>query len=92
MTPEAVTLFLDSILEGDAPVYGGFSYTVRLYRAYYEAKTNIFEMWKGKLIYCIFYLVAFSCLNFMLMFLKVVSLLNLFVIRYIFLIPFVLII
>jgi len=47
MTPEAVTLFLDSILEGDAPVYGGFSYTVRLYRAYYEAKTNIFEMWKG---------------------------------------------
>ena len=49
MTPEAVTLFLDSILEGDAPVYGGFSYTVRLYRAYYEAKTNIFEMWKGKL-------------------------------------------
>jgi len=47
MTPEAVTLYLDSILDGDAPVYGGFSYTVRLYRAFYEAKTNIFEMWKG---------------------------------------------
>ena len=29
MTPEAVTLYLDSILDGDAPVYGGFSYTVR---------------------------------------------------------------
>jgi len=47
MTPEAVTLFLDSILEGEASVYGGSSYTVRLYRAYYEAKTNIAEMWKG---------------------------------------------
>lgn len=47
MTPEAVTIFLDTILEGEAPVYGGFSYTIRLYRAYYEAKTNIFEMWKG---------------------------------------------
>ena len=32
MTPEAVTLFLDSILEGEASVYGGSSYTVRLYR------------------------------------------------------------
>ncbi len=47
MTPEAVTIFLDTILEGEAPVYGGSSYTVRLYRAYYEAKTNIYEMWKG---------------------------------------------
>ena len=47
MTPEAVTLFLDSVLEGEAPVYGGSSYTVRMYRAYYEAKTNIAEMWKG---------------------------------------------
>ena len=49
MTPEAVTLFLDSILEGEASVYGGSSYTVRLYRAYYEAKTNIAEMRHRKL-------------------------------------------
>lgn len=47
MTPEAISLFIDSILEGEAPVYGGSSYTVRLYRAYYEAKTSITEMWKG---------------------------------------------
>ena len=29
MTPEAIGLFIDSILEGEAPVYGGSSYTVR---------------------------------------------------------------
>lgn len=47
MTSEAVALFLDNILEGSAPVYGGSSYTVRLYRAYFEARSNISEMWKG---------------------------------------------
>merc|ERR1712226_664868 len=47
MTPEVIVLFIDSILEGEAPVYGGSSYTVRLYRAYYEAKTNIYDMWRG---------------------------------------------
>ena len=31
MTPEAIALFIDSILEGEAPVYGGSSYTVRYY-------------------------------------------------------------
>jgi thioredoxin domain-containing protein 10 len=47
LTIEAIQIFLDDILEGTAPVYGGSSYSVRLYRAYYEAKSNIVEMWKG---------------------------------------------
>ena len=29
MTSEAVTIFLDSILEGNAAVYGGSTYTMR---------------------------------------------------------------
>ena len=36
LTPAAVELFLDSILSGEAPSYGGSSWMVRLYRAYYE--------------------------------------------------------
>ncbi|XP_040570200.1 LOW QUALITY PROTEIN: protein disulfide-isomerase TMX3 [Lepeophtheirus salmonis] len=47
MTPEAVQLFLEDIVQGSAPVYGGSSYNVRLYRAYYELRSNLFEMWKG---------------------------------------------
>lgn len=29
LTPEAIQLFLDQVLAGEAPVYGGSSYTVR---------------------------------------------------------------
>lgn len=47
LTAEAMTLFLDDVLAGNAPVYGGSSYTVRLYRAYYEAKSSIYDMWQG---------------------------------------------
>ncbi|TRY67032.1 hypothetical protein TCAL_03476, partial [Tigriopus californicus] len=47
LTEEAIEIFLDGILDGAVPVYGGASYTVRLYRAYYEAKTSVIEMWKG---------------------------------------------
>lgn len=47
LTEEAIEIFLDGILDGGVPVYGGASYTVRLYRAYYEAKTSVIEMWKG---------------------------------------------
>ena len=47
LTAEAVQLFLDDVLDGSAKVYGGSSYFVRLYRAYYEVTTNIKEMWKG---------------------------------------------
>eukprot|EP00096_Caligus_rogercresseyi_P011615 TRINITY_DN4617_c0_g1_i1.p1 TRINITY_DN4617_c0_g1~~TRINITY_DN4617_c0_g1_i1.p1 ORF type:complete len:453 (+),score=106.85 TRINITY_DN4617_c0_g1_i1:100-1458(+) len=47
MTPEAIQLFLDDILQGSAPVYGGSTYNVRLYRAFYELRSNVYEMWKG---------------------------------------------
>jgi len=47
LTPEAVELFLDAVLSGDAPSYGGNSWTVRLYRAYYEASSSMIGMWKG---------------------------------------------
>jgi len=47
LTAEAVTMFLDDVLEGSARVYGGSSYFVGLYRAYYEITTNVVEMWKG---------------------------------------------
>ena len=32
---------------GSAPTYGGNSWTVRLYRGYYEATTSLAEMWRG---------------------------------------------
>ncbi len=38
---------MDDVAEGSAPVYGGSSYTVRLYRAYYEARSNLVAMWRG---------------------------------------------
>ena len=47
LTPEAIELFLDSIVNGDAPTYGGNTWSVRLYRAFYEAKTSMVGMWKG---------------------------------------------
>jgi len=47
LTPEAIQIFLDSILAGEAPSYGGSSWMVRLYRAYYEAKSALTDMWRG---------------------------------------------
>ena len=47
LTPEAIQIFLDSILSGEAPSYGGSSWMVRLYRAYYEAKSGLYDMWRG---------------------------------------------
>jgi len=47
LTPEAIKIFLDEVLDGSAPVYGGSTYTMRLYRAYYEAKSSFIEMWRG---------------------------------------------
>lgn len=47
LTPEAIQIFLDSILAGEAPSYGGSSWMVRLYRAYYEAKSALSDMWRG---------------------------------------------
>jgi thioredoxin domain-containing protein 10 len=47
LTPEAVELFLDSIVVGEAPSYGGNTWTVRLYRSFYEARSSMAEMWRG---------------------------------------------
>ena len=47
LTAEAIKIFLDSILAGEAPSYGGSSWLVRLYRSYYEAKTSMVDMWRG---------------------------------------------
>jgi len=47
LTAEAVMIFLDQVLEGSAKVYGGSSYFVGLYRAYYEMTTSVVEMWRG---------------------------------------------
>jgi len=47
LTPEAIQIFLDSVLAGEAPSYGGSSWLVRVYRAYYEAKSGLTDMWRG---------------------------------------------
>jgi len=47
LTPEAVQIFLDSVADGNAPAFGGSSWLVRMYRAYYEAKSALVEMWRG---------------------------------------------
>ena len=47
LTAEAIKIFLDSIVSGEAPSYGGSSWLVRLYRSYYEAKTSLVDMWRG---------------------------------------------
>ena len=47
LTPEAIELFLDSILNQNAPTYGGNSLPVRIYRTWFEAKSSLQEMWLG---------------------------------------------
>lgn len=47
LTAQAIQIFLDSILAGEAPTYGGSSWTVRLYRAYYESSSALYNMWRG---------------------------------------------
>lgn len=47
MTPQALHMFLESINNQSAQVYGGNSYAVRMYRAYFEAKKSLKEMWRG---------------------------------------------
>ena len=47
LTQEAIKIFLDSILAGEAPSYGGSGMLVRLYRSFYEAKTSLYDMWRG---------------------------------------------
>lgn len=47
MTKHSLHMFLESINNHSAPIYGGNSYGVRLYRAYFEAKKSLIEMWIG---------------------------------------------
>jgi thioredoxin domain-containing protein 10 len=47
LTPEAIKIFLDSVLAGEAPAYGGSSWLVRLSRAVYEGRTAMVGMWRG---------------------------------------------
>lgn len=47
LTPEALEVFLDQIHNQSAPVYGGNTLPVRLYRTYFEARTSLSEMWQG---------------------------------------------
>lgn len=47
MTPEAVEIFLESIYNQSATVYGGDFFTVRTYRAWFELKRLLADMWKG---------------------------------------------
>ncbi|XP_075225053.1 thioredoxin-related transmembrane protein 3 [Lycorma delicatula] len=47
LTPDAVQLFLESILNQSAPSYGGNTMLVRMYRSYFEARSSLSEMWKG---------------------------------------------
>lgn len=47
MTPEAVEIFLESILLGEAKVLGGDAYVVRVRRAWFEMRKLLAEMWFG---------------------------------------------
>jgi thioredoxin domain-containing protein 10 len=52
MTPEAIEIFLDTIGNQTATVYGGNHYSVRVYRALFETRRLVREMWRGNPILC----------------------------------------
>lgn len=47
MTPQSLHIFLESISNQTAVVYGGDTFVVRFYRACFEAKKSLKEMWIG---------------------------------------------
>ncbi|XP_017778082.1 PREDICTED: protein disulfide-isomerase TMX3 [Nicrophorus vespilloides] len=47
LTAAAVDLFLERIYNQSVTTYGGNSYTVQLYRYYFEARSSLAEMWRG---------------------------------------------
>ncbi|XP_055843944.1 protein disulfide-isomerase TMX3 [Episyrphus balteatus] len=47
MTPQSLHIFLETISNQTAVVYGGDTFLVRLYRACFEAKKSLREMWLG---------------------------------------------
>ncbi|KAL3284206.1 hypothetical protein HHI36_018370 [Cryptolaemus montrouzieri] len=47
MTSESLEVFLERISNQTAPVYGGNSFGVKLYRMYFETRTSLSDIWKG---------------------------------------------
>uniref|UniRef100_T1GC08 Thioredoxin domain-containing protein n=1 Tax=Megaselia scalaris TaxID=36166 RepID=T1GC08_MEGSC len=47
MTINSIHVFLESIHNQSAVAYGGDSFAVRAYRAYFETKKGLVELWKG---------------------------------------------
>ncbi|XP_026461784.1 protein disulfide-isomerase TMX3-like isoform X2 [Ctenocephalides felis] len=47
LTHDALVVFLEQIGNQSAPTYGGNSFPVRMYRAYFEARTTLSDMWHG---------------------------------------------
>ncbi|CAO1300067.1 unnamed protein product [Diamesa hyperborea] len=47
MTSEAIELFLESVHNQSAPVYGGNSFSTRAFRAFFELRSGLREMWRG---------------------------------------------
>lgn len=47
LTPSVIEGFLDSIIAESAPAFGGDSWPIRVYRAYYNARTSLEDMWQG---------------------------------------------
>lgn len=47
MTPQSLHIFLESIHNQSATAYGGDTFVVRFYRAVFEAKKGLREMWQG---------------------------------------------
>ncbi|KAL0271501.1 UNVERIFIED_CONTAM: hypothetical protein PYX00_008580 [Menopon gallinae] len=47
LTPQALIMFLDQVHNQSAPVFGGNTWWVKLYRLYFEGKTSLTDMWRG---------------------------------------------
>jgi len=47
LTHDGIEMFLESIYNRTAPTYGGNALSTRIYRAYFEAKKSLNEMWRG---------------------------------------------
>lgn len=47
LTPQAISMFLETIHNQSAPIYGGNTLLVRLYRNYFEAKQSLRDIWRG---------------------------------------------
>lgn len=46
-TPQSILALLDQVMNNSSQAYGGDTLYYRIYRAYYEAKTSLWGMWRG---------------------------------------------